>query len=307
MTPGEPPESPAPDDTLTRVFSDCLAAVHAGSPALLLLTGEAASVRNALAAIATDAPVSRTTRIVDVEPVPGTRFDPVDALARSWKRGARRVTLDDRQRDLAWNWLGLIPFWGNLVAAVYETVTALRRDKANVRDRALRPLLRAHRQRTLVAVLFDLHTADRAAAARLCSAVLHAPAGSRLLVLGGAPETNGARAPILEMSAQLPPDRLVVHRLVRHDVALERLARLSPAAADAIRSAARIGFEFDGVTLARVLGQDELAVEDRLAIAARAGLIRTIGTRDLPGGDVASLYRFESEALRIAIVTAAVP
>jgi hypothetical protein len=287
------------------VFTECLEQVNSGRPMLLLYTGEAAAVRETVAMLASEAPLSGNARVIEVEPDESRRYDPVAGLARAWRKGVRRVSFESRQRDIAWSWLGLVPFWGNLVAAVYETIHALRPAKQSAGDPALLHLLRTTRQRSIVAVIFDLHSADRVAAARICSALQHAPSGSRLLLAGGIPDNErGSRAPILDFAAQLPPDRVMVHRLLSGDAGVHSLNALSAATAAALVAAATLGEEFDGNAVAVQLGIDELDAEDRLAVAVAAGLIRAIGSRDLPDGDITTLYRFESAELRNSILAA---
>jgi hypothetical protein len=295
--------TPHHGNTSTRVFTECLERVNAGTPTLLLYTGEVAAVRETVALLASEAPLSGNARVIEVEPDESHRYDPVAGLARAWRKGVRRVSFESRQRDIAWSWLGLVPFWGNLVAAVYETIHALRPAKQSAGDPTLLHLLRTTRQRSIVAVIFDLPSADRAAAARICSALQHAPSGSRLLIAGGIPHNErGSRAPILDFAAQLPPDRVMVHRILRDDAVLQSLSALSAAVVAALGTAAALGDEFDGNTVAGQLGIDELDAEDRLAVAVAAGLIRVLGSRDLADGDITTLYRFESAELRSSLL-----
>jgi predicted ATPase len=84
-------------------------------------------------------------------------------------------------------------------------------------------------------------------------------------------------------------------------IEVPELAALRPATSAVLSAASVIGTEFDGTTLARLIGADELEVEDHLATAARHGLIAVIGERELPDGDLTTLYRFESLPLRATL------
>ncbi|HVR30164.1 MAG TPA: AAA family ATPase [Thermoanaerobaculia bacterium] len=66
----------------------------------------------------------------------------------------------------------------------------------------------------------------------------------------------------------------------------------------ALRSATRLPPEFDALALAGLLGEDELVVEDRLAVAVRAGALVNLGVADLDNGDFSTRFRFTSSALR---------
>src|SRR5690606_1966449 len=73
----------------------------------------------------------------------------------------------------------------------------------------------------------------------------------------------------------------------------KRLDRLDPEVRRVLEYASVQGAEFDSAGLSRLLGMDELDLEETLEPPARVhGLITVHGTRDLPGGDVASVYRF---------------
>jgi predicted ATPase len=80
------------------------------------------------------------------------------------------------------------------------------------------------------------------------------------------------------------------------------LSRLGSDVAETVRAASVIGDHFDGDVLARILGLDELIVEDRLAAAARFGLVEVVGTTDRPNGEIATSYRFSSSAARAALL-----
>ncbi len=73
----------------------------------------------------------------------------------------------------------------------------------------------------------------------------------------------------------------------------KRLTRLDPDTYKVLEYASVGGNEFDSTTLAKLLGMDELALEEALEPLARLHrLVRMTDTRDLPNGDIASLYQF---------------
>lgn len=72
-----------------------------------------------------------------------------------------------------------------------------------------------------------------------------------------------------------------------------RLSRLDPEVYKVIEYASVQGNEFDSTTLSLVLGQDELELEEALEPVVRVHrLARLVDTRDLPSGDLASVYQF---------------
>lgn len=79
------------------------------------------------------------------------------------------------------------------------------------------------------------------------------------------------------------------------------LGALSPAVAEAMRSASQLGEEFDALTLARRLERDELAVEDQLALGVHYGLLQNLGERTLADGEVTTAFRFPSRHVRAAL------
>ena len=294
----------APDHAAAAAFAETLARAHAGTPTLLLLAGSARDVRTTLAATMADALLGRGTRVVEIEPDRAGEYDPVATAARMWRKGARRVAFSAQQRDIAWGWLALVPL-GDLVSAIGETLAVIGRRRAGG-DGDLARLLRAAKRRTLVIGVQDLHVARRAGALRLGAAIETAPAGTRLLVVGGAdPAMQDGRTPaIFDVVTGLPRERVHVLRVARDHGAVDRLRDISPDAAAAVQAAAVLGSAFDGAALARLLGIDELVLEDRLAIAVRAGLLRVTGTIDLPDGDVATAWAFEPPALRDTVYEA---
>jgi predicted ATPase len=80
------------------------------------------------------------------------------------------------------------------------------------------------------------------------------------------------------------------------------LGGLSNTTSDLLHAASVFGDEFDGLALARLLGIDELTVEDELAPAVRQGVIQIVGTITKDDGDVATHYRFASSTLRAALL-----
>jgi hypothetical protein len=84
---------------------------------------------------------------------------------------------------------------------------------------------------------------------------------------------------------------------------LADLGALAPEVAAVLGSASVLGDEFDAVTLARLLGEDELEVEDRLALGVHYGVLRNLGERALDDGEVTSLFRFTSPHLRAALAS----
>jgi predicted ATPase/DNA-binding CsgD family transcriptional regulator len=69
----------------------------------------------------------------------------------------------------------------------------------------------------------------------------------------------------------------------------ERIARLAPASAQALRTAAVIGRIFDATTLAASIGEEAEPIEEQLRLASRAGLIDEIE---------AGTYRFSHDKIR---------
>ncbi len=79
----------------------------------------------------------------------------------------------------------------------------------------------------------------------------------------------------------------------------KRLNRLDPDTYKVLEYASVEGNEFDSTTLARLLGQDELELEETLEPLARIhGLVRMTETKDLPNGDIASLYQFSHSLIQ---------
>jgi tetratricopeptide (TPR) repeat protein len=73
----------------------------------------------------------------------------------------------------------------------------------------------------------------------------------------------------------------------------KRLDRLDEETRRLLEYASVQGDDFDSVSLAQLLDRDELELEESLEPIARTHrLIQLIDTRDLPNGDIASVYRF---------------
>ncbi|NIN70777.1 MAG: AAA family ATPase [Gemmatimonadetes bacterium] len=73
----------------------------------------------------------------------------------------------------------------------------------------------------------------------------------------------------------------------------KRLGRLDADLYRALEYASVEGDEFDSTLLARLLGMDELELEELIDAAVRSHrLVRYVGTRELPGGDQTSVYEF---------------
>lgn len=68
-----------------------------------------------------------------------------------------------------------------------------------------------------------------------------------------------------------------------------------------LSAAARLDELFTAIAVARQLGRDELWVEDRLAAAARLGVLHLVDDAFEVDGDITSCYRFASATLRAAL------
>ncbi len=298
----------SPGEASLAAFAESLATARAGTPALLLFTGNGGGPRSELSLLAQDAPAGRGTRVVEVEPGIAGRYDPVAAACRNWQQGVVRVSFESTGSRLALEWLQVLPVWGDLLAAIAETWRALRERKhEGQRDVEAARLLHAARRRPIVLVLHDLHLADHAAAHRLAALIAHAGARSRLLIVGGVElSAQGTAQPaILDVAGFLPAERVHVERLATQGGAvLDSLAGSSRDALNAVHAAAVLGDSFNGASVARMLEIDELSAEDRLALAVRSGLIHVAGVIDLPDGDIVTEYRFEAGGVRVATLAA---
>jgi hypothetical protein len=77
-------------------------------------------------------------------------------------------------------------------------------------------------------------------------------------------------------------------------------ARIDGRTRDLLRLAASLGDEFDGGTLARLAGVDELVVEDTLAMAVHRGILVVTGEIE-EDEDPSTAYRFTSSAVRVSL------
>ncbi len=91
------------------------------------------------------------------------------------------------------------------------------------------------------------------------------------------------------------------HEVAQTSEAVVDLSGIRPEVADVVRSASVIGEEFDGSSLARLLDQDELYVEDQLALGVHHDLLVVVGETTLSDGEIATLYRFATPYLRAAL------
>jgi tetratricopeptide (TPR) repeat protein len=72
-----------------------------------------------------------------------------------------------------------------------------------------------------------------------------------------------------------------------------RLSRLEPDVYKILEYASVAGTEFDSTSLAQLLAMDELALEEAMEpVVKQHRLARLVETRDLPSGDIASIYQF---------------
>jgi hypothetical protein len=298
------------DPAAAALFETVLDSAESGQPQFLLLVGGPREASEVLADITDHARVARSGHIIEVGPPESGRYDPVAAAVDAWKRGARRVSIDESHGRIAIEWLGVVPVIGDLASAVIETVRALlRRRKPVIRDVDFRYLIRMAQRRTLLIVLNDLHAIDAAAANRLAAGVAAMPPRARLLIVGGviAAPQGQAQPVIVDVASRIPIERARTHRLVHRGGALDTLRGISPDALEAVQAASILGETFDGAAVAHILQIDELAAEDRIAIAVRAGLVHHAGTIDLPDNDIATAYRFDSTAVRDAALTSIAP
>lgn len=70
---------------------------------------------------------------------------------------------------------------------------------------------------------------------------------------------------------------------------------------EALEAGAVLGDEFDALSVGRMLGREELWIEDRLAAAKRLGVLLLVDDAHEVAGEPTSLYRFTSAALRAAL------
>jgi tetratricopeptide (TPR) repeat protein len=95
-----------------------------------------------------------------------------------------------------------------------------------------------------------------------------------------------------ELQLVKPPREIDIPRSVASTIE-KRLDRLDEQTRRVLEYASVQGNDFDSVTLAQLLDMDELELEEVLAPIVRVHrLVTAGGTRDLPNGDIASVYRF---------------
>ena len=88
------------------------------------------------------------------------------------------------------------------------------------------------------------------------------------------------------------PESIDVPRSAESAIA-RRLERLDPDVYKIVEYASVAGNEFDSTSLAALLGMDELELEEAMEPVVRAHrLARLVDTRELPSGDLASIYHF---------------
>lgn len=79
------------------------------------------------------------------------------------------------------------------------------------------------------------------------------------------------------------------------------LGPLGPDVHETLSASAVLGEEFESMRVARMLERDELWVEDRLAAAARLGLLHLVDDARQIGDDMTSVYRFASATTRASL------
>jgi tetratricopeptide (TPR) repeat protein len=95
-----------------------------------------------------------------------------------------------------------------------------------------------------------------------------------------------------EASLRRVPESIEIPRSAEATIE-RRLSRLDPEVYRLIEYASVEGNEFGSTTLAKLLDMDELELEEKLEPLARVHrIIRMVDTRDLPNGDIASIYQF---------------
>lgn len=298
-----------------ELFTRCLREAAQGLPRLLIFEGEAGVGRSALLAEIEGAPQLRAGRIRVVRlDVHDGNEDPVLLLARAVARYGIYERLGGRRRiggaagRLLPQWLGAIPGVGDVLEAIAETAAILRKRSRGEQGTPLpedvESLIRVARRRPLAILIDDLHRCDEHVLDRLRQLITEAETGVRLLVVGTArtPAVGAPAAPVHRLDRYIGGGRLVRHRLQPFDIeaVAERIEtpELPEAVLSALRVAASLTEEFDALDVAERTGRDELAIEDTLAIAVRAGALVSLGMADRPDGDISTRYRFTSPALR---------
>jgi tetratricopeptide (TPR) repeat protein len=94
------------------------------------------------------------------------------------------------------------------------------------------------------------------------------------------------------------PDAIEIPRSAEATIE-RRLSRLDPEVYKLIEYATVEGNEFGSTTLALLLGMDELQLEEALEPVAKLHrLIRMVDTRELPSGDLSSIYQFSHSLIQ---------
>jgi hypothetical protein len=263
----------------------------AGSPQLVCVEGDRGSGKSSLIAhFARDqAWKRRRIRAILLRPATGTSYDAIDRAALEVRGRVAGLA----SRGLVLDWIAALPVIGDVLAAIAATAAALRRHRISAPDAQRLPpsvstLLAAARRRPLVLLIDDaqlLSDRDRRALELL---MRRAPSGCALLVVAAfAPSTSGFRAgPQL---SEILGDRCSVLTLKRGGAAEDDLPE---PLRSWIRSAAGMGPLFDSLSLAALLGRQELEVEDQLAVAVRRGVLSIEGETSHASGETATLYRF---------------
>lgn len=95
-----------------------------------------------------------------------------------------------------------------------------------------------------------------------------------------------------------PPEEIEVPRSAASTIEL-RLSRLDPETYKILEYASIGGNDFDSTTLSQLLDMDELELEEAMDPIVRAHrLARLAETRDLPSGDITSVYQFSHALIR---------
>lgn len=182
-----------------QLLSQCLGRAAAGDPQFVLLEGAAGIGKTALLAAfgRRAAQRERASWIFHLQPMDDGPYAPVVQAARAAtnkqlydRLGGRRRALESA-RALLPDWLGAVPVWGNLVAALLVTAQAFDRRRRRQATRTPTPadndveaLLAVAVRHPLVLLLDELHAADVAATAQLERLVRASRPGTRLLLVG---------------------------------------------------------------------------------------------------------------------------
>lgn len=224
-----------------HLLGTALERAMAGAQQLVLLEGDPGTGKSfLLRAFAALQPRRgrRAPRILYLSAPEGERYEPVRhaALAATSRQlyqgsaGTQQAT--DLARHVLPDWLGAIPVWGSLIAAVAATAQVVQRrlwqrefDSIDTADEYIAALIGAARRRPLLLLLDDLERSDREAVARLEALVCTADENARILIVGAyRPTAPGVLdPPIHGMLRRLPAqEEVYIHR------------RLGPLSAEAV-------------------------------------------------------------------------